>query len=225
MTMLTARARVALISLVALGLAAGAAWEMAAGGSEPNAAGGIDEPSEPPSSRTSFGAQSRAGGTAEDGEPSAATEPTEEAYDPAADVGPNPNALLETAEMIAAQEGISVEDVLTTLKFQALGGDYVSLVVAAYPDLYAGGAYDSGFTNRELTIYFKGPVPDDIAARLPPIPKEVRFEGGRIFSYEEMRERTAAIFYGLIELRCPSASSRGRGRHGDRDRCHSRSDR
>lgn len=131
-----------------------------------------------------------------------------EEYDPSADVsGSAEDALRESAEMIAKQEGLSTDAAFEMLQFQLQVGDYIGEVLKEYPDLFAGSKYDgNGPSSGRAVIKFKGPVPYDVALRMPPPPSGIRLEGGSAFSEAEMSERTAIVYYHLLDLGVPPES-------------------
>lgn len=102
-------------------------------------------------------------------------------------------ALLLDAEVIAAQEGVSVESALAVLLHQRRAGDVAKLVEADYPDQYAGMAYRGEFENPRSEILFKGEVPKLLLDTVSAEGSDFTIHGGLRFSFKELSSRSEAV--------------------------------
>lgn len=101
-------------------------------------------------------------------------------------------AMKDTLSAIAEQYGISREDARQRVGWQNAFAMAAGGIEEKYPNAFSRAEITNQLPARTV-IFFKGPVPPDVASILVTVPREVeiRLSGGREFTSEEIAQRVS----------------------------------
>jgi hypothetical protein len=105
-------------------------------------------------------------------------------------------AMKDTLSAIAKQYGISREDARQRVGWQNAFAMAAGGIEEKYPNAFSRGEITNELPARTV-IFFKGPVPPDVASMLVTVPREVeiRLSGGREFTSEEIAQRVSKAMH------------------------------